>query len=184
MGSVDGVAGAVQGLPFALENAHHTCIESRGVARSKRHDTETILRIIGGEEGKFFLILESDCDLVVSSLVIQGDEIEATGGVAEVVNSVVATRDRVFERKSHLIEATIRDTQTPNKLSDIDDVFLMGLCSKDDGRSPGAKTFADPTVGFEHVDMSHDDLAFVRAVMRFLAADGRGGAGINCKFKV
>ena len=32
--------------------------------------------------------------------------------------------------------------------------------------------------------MGHDDLAFVRSVVRLLAADGRRGAGIDSKFKV
>jgi hypothetical protein len=42
----------------------------------------------------------------------------------------------------------------------------------------------NPAVGFEDVDVRHDDLAFVRSIVGLLATDGRRGAGIDSEFEV
>jgi hypothetical protein len=41
-----------------------------------------------------------------------------------------------------------------------------------------------PSIVEEHLDVRHNDLAFMRAIMGFFAADGRGTTGINDKFEV
>ena len=79
----------------------------------------------------------------------------------KVVDSVVATRDRILRRKSDSVQMTIRDTHTANELVDIHDMFLMGFGCKNDRGAPCAKIFADPAVGFEDFELLHDDLTFV-----------------------
>jgi hypothetical protein len=76
------------------------------------------------------LVTVPDTNLVIASHVIQGNKIQETIGVAEIVDSVVATRDGIFERKSDLVEATIRNTKTPNELVDTDNVLLMRFGSE------------------------------------------------------
>jgi hypothetical protein len=97
MGSVGGMARTEELSPFALEDVHHTSIEGGSITRTKWHYTETILLVIGSEERQLLLITEADSDLVVSSFVVKGDEVQTTVGVAEVVDGVVATRNRVLE---------------------------------------------------------------------------------------
>ncbi len=63
-------------------------------------------------------------------------------------------------------------------------MFLMRFGGKNDGGTPGAITFTNPTVAKEDIDMFHDDLAFVGTVVRFLAADRRRGASVDGKFKI
>jgi hypothetical protein len=63
-------------------------------------------------------------------------------------------------------------------------MFLMRFGGKNDGGTPGAITFTNPTVAEEDIDMFHDDLAFVGTVVRFLAAYRRRGASIDGKFKI
>ena len=95
---ISGVTRFVQRLPFTFEDAHHAGVESRSVARAERHDTETIFFIVGCKESKLLLVAASDHNLVVPGLVVKGDKEQTAGGVAEIVDSVVATRDRIFER--------------------------------------------------------------------------------------
>jgi hypothetical protein len=181
---VVGVARSIKDLPFGLENAHHASIESGSVARTERHHAEAPLLVIGCKEGEFLLVAVADCDLMVASLVVEGDKKETTSRVAEVVDSVVAARNRILKRKSNLIQTAIRDTHTPDELVDVYDMFLMGFGSKDDRGTPGTKTFADPAVGFEDFELLHDNLALVRPIMRLLATDGRRGAGVDCEFEI
>jgi hypothetical protein len=96
--------------PFAFENVHHAGAIGRSVARAERHDTKAALLIIGGKESELLLIARADGNLVVASLVVEGYETETTSRVAEVVDSIVATRDRIFERKGDLVQATVRKT--------------------------------------------------------------------------
>jgi len=146
MRSSSGVARSVQGFPFAFKNAHHTCVESRGVAWAKRHDAKTVFRVVRCKESKLLLVLETNRNLMVAGFVIQSDEIQSAGGVAKVVDSVVAPGDGVFERKGDLVESTVRDTQAPNKIDDVDDMFLVRFRGEDNGGAPGAKAFTDPTI--------------------------------------
>jgi hypothetical protein len=83
-----------------------------------------------------------------------------------------------------LVETTVRDAHAPNKVQNIQDVFLMRFGSEDDGRTPRSITLTDPTVAEENEDMLHDDLALVRPVMRFLATDRRRAAGVDSEFKM
>jgi hypothetical protein len=84
--------------------------------------------------------------LVVASLVVEGYKIETTSRVAEVVDSIVTTRDRIFERKGDLVQETVRNAHAPNKIEDVEDMLLMRLGGEDDGGAPRPITFADPSV--------------------------------------
>jgi hypothetical protein len=85
---------------------------------------------------------------VITGLVVEGNKIKTAGRVAEVVNSIVATRDRILKRESDLVETAIGNAQAPNELEDIGDVLLVRFGSKDDGRAPRPKASPDPTVAF------------------------------------
>ena len=98
MSRVVGVARSIKDLPFGLENAHHASIESGSVARTERHHAEAPLLVIGRKEGEFLLVAVADCDLMVASLVVEGDKIETTSRVAEVVDSIVTARNRILKR--------------------------------------------------------------------------------------
>ena len=174
----------VQSFPFAFENAHHTSVERRSIAGSKRHDAKTILIVVRGEEGELFLIMVADSNLVVSGFVIKGDEEEAACRIAEIINSIVASGDRVLKRQGNLVQTTIRDAHAPNEIDDIHNVFLVRFGGKDNGRAPRPETFPDPAVGFEDVNVGHDDLTLVRSVVGFLAADRRRGASVDSKFEI
>ena len=63
-------------------------------------------------------------------------------------------------------------------------MFLMRLGGEDDRRAPRAEAFPDPAVGFEDFDVGHDDLAFVRSVVRLLAADRGRGASVDSEFEI
>jgi hypothetical protein len=130
MRGVSRVTRTKQSLPFAFEDAHHASIKSGSVAGPERHHGPTVFVIVGSEERQFFLVTVSDTNLVISSHVIQGNKIQEAIGVAEIVDSVVATGDGIFERKSDLVEATVRNTKTPNELVDTDDVLLMRFGSE------------------------------------------------------
>jgi hypothetical protein len=105
--SIGRITRFVESLPFAFEDSHHASVERRSIARAERHDAKTILFVVGGEEGELFLIAFSNLDLVITGLVVEGNKIETAGRVAEVVNSIVATRDRILERESDLVETAI-----------------------------------------------------------------------------
>jgi CO/xanthine dehydrogenase FAD-binding subunit len=77
------------------------------------------------------LIAGADSDLVVASLVVKGDEEQRPSQIAEIIDSVVAARNRVLEGKSDLVQAAIGNTETPDKVVDQGNVFLMRLSSKD-----------------------------------------------------
>jgi hypothetical protein len=84
--------------------------------------------------------------LVVASLVVEGYKIETTSRVAEVVDGIVTTRDRIFERKGDLVQATVRNAHTPNKIEDVEDMLLMRLGGEDNRGAPRPITFADLSV--------------------------------------
>jgi hypothetical protein len=107
MRSVSGVSRTKELSPFAFEEVHHTGVEGRSVARAKWHDAETVFLIVRSEKSKLLLVTETNGNLVITSLVVQGDEVETTIGVAEVVDSVITARDRILERQSDLVEATV-----------------------------------------------------------------------------
>ena len=84
-----------------------------------------------------------------------------------------------------MIQATIRNTHMPNEFENIHNVLLMRLGGEDDRRAPRPETFVNPAIGFEDVNVvGHDDLAFMRSMVRLLATDGRRGAGIDSEFEV
>jgi hypothetical protein len=178
------VARAEEGFPFALEDAHHAGVESGSVARPKRHDAPTVFLIVGSKEGKFLLVTVSDHNLMVAGFVVEGDKEEAASRVAEVVNGIVATWNRILEGQGDLIQAAIRDAQAPDEVFNGQDMFLVGLSSEDDGGAPGAKASADPAISLQDFDVRHDDLAFVGPIMGLLAADRRRGTGIDGKFEI
>ncbi len=130
------------------------------------------------------MIAGADSDLVVASLVVKGDEEQRPSRIAKVIDSVVAARNRVLEGKRDLIQTAIGDTETPDKVVDQGNVFLMRLSSKDNGGTPRSETLSDPTVGLQNLELGHNNFAFVRSVMRLLAADRRGSASIDSEFKV
>ena len=82
-----------------------------------------------------------------------------------------------------MVQTTVQNTHAPNKVSDVHGVLLMGVGCKDDRGAPGAETFTDPAIaGFEDLELLQDNLALLRTVVRFLAAGGRGGAGVYGEF--
>jgi hypothetical protein len=78
-------------------------VQRSAIAKSKRHDAEAPFVAIWCKESKQFLIFGTNHVLMVSSLVVEGDEKETASGVSEIVNSVVATRNRILERQGDLI---------------------------------------------------------------------------------
>ena len=74
MGGIGRVARAVKSDPFAFEDSHHTGVEGGCIPRSERHDGPAPLGIIGSKEREFFLVQESNSNLMVASFVIQRDE--------------------------------------------------------------------------------------------------------------
>ncbi len=50
MGSVSGMARTEKLSPFTLEHVHHASIESGSITRTKWHDTETMLPVIGSKK--------------------------------------------------------------------------------------------------------------------------------------
>jgi hypothetical protein len=91
------VTKTVEGVPFILKDAHHGGVKRRGIAGTKGHDAEGILFMVRAKEGQLFLIAGTDKNLVIASFVIETDEEKAAGGIAKIVNCIVAARDRVFE---------------------------------------------------------------------------------------
>jgi hypothetical protein len=111
--------------------------------------------------------------LVVACLVIKCDEEQRPSRIAEIVDSVVAARDGVFERESDLVQTAIRDTETPDKVFNGSDVFLVRLGGENDGRTPRSEAFPYPAIGFQNLELGHNNFAFMRSVVRLLAADRR-----------
>jgi hypothetical protein len=96
--STSRVTRSVERLPFPTEDTHHTSIESWSIARPKRHHRPAVFVVVGGEECQLLLVLLPNTDLVITGFVVQGNEEETTSGVAEVINSIVATWNRVLKR--------------------------------------------------------------------------------------
>ena len=86
-----------RGVPFVLKNSHHACVKSGGIAGSERHYAKTVFLVVGGKECQFLLVASADTDLVVAGFIVQTDKVKVTGGVAKIVNGIVATRDGVFK---------------------------------------------------------------------------------------
>lgn len=103
MGAIVGEARTKKSAPFAFEDSHHACVKSWCIAGSKRHDAEAPFVAVGCEESKLFLIFGTNHDLMVSSLIVESDEKETASGVSEIVDSVVATRNRILERQGDLV---------------------------------------------------------------------------------
>jgi hypothetical protein len=184
MGRVGRMARFEKRCPFAFENVHHAGVKGRSVARAERHDTKAVLLIIGGKESELLLIARADGNLVVASLVVEGYRIETTSQVAEVVDSIVTTRDRIFERKGDLVQATVRNAHAPNKIEDVEDMLLMRLGGEDDRGAPRPITFADPSVAKEDFNVLHDNLTLVRPIMGLLATNGGGTTSADGEFEV
>jgi hypothetical protein len=178
------VTGAEESLPFGLENAHHTSVEGRGVARAKGHHGPTVFCIVRGKESELLLVALANTDLMVASHVVQSNEAQEAVGFTKIVDGVVTTRNGTLEGQSDLVQATTRHTQAPNELLNADDVLLVRFGSKDNSGSPCAITFANPAIGFEHFKVLHDDLAFLGNIVRLLATNGRRAASVDSKFKV
>jgi hypothetical protein len=90
--SVGRIARLVTGVPFTLEDAHHTGVKSRGIARPKRHHGPTIFVVVRGKESKLLLVLTADANLVIASFIVKGDKKQMARRVAEVIDGVVTTR--------------------------------------------------------------------------------------------
>jgi hypothetical protein len=119
------MAKAEEGIPFVLEYTHHGSVKRRSIAGTEGHDSESILLVVRAKEGEFGLVRRPDDDLVVAGFVVKTDEEESAGRVSKVVNGIIASGNGVFKREGDLVEATIRNTHTPNKVRDIGDLFLM-----------------------------------------------------------
>ncbi len=141
------VAGAVESLPLFFEDAHHTGVKARCITRSKRHNRKAVFVVVWGEKSEFLLILGAYTDLVISGFVVESNKEEAAGGITEIIDSIVAAGNWVFEWQSGLVQSAVGDAEAPNKVGDVDDVFLMWFCSKDNRRSSRFEAFVDPAVG-------------------------------------
>ena len=117
------IARVVEGLPFTFEAVHHTSVERRSIAGLEWHDTEAPLRVVRCKETKLLLIANSG--LMIPDLVVKGDKIQSASRIAQVIDSVVATRYGIFKWQSALVQATIGDTHTPDKVGDINDVLVI-----------------------------------------------------------
>ena len=142
------VAGTVKSLPLFFEDAHHTGVKTRCITRSKRHNSKAVFVVVWGEKSEFLLILGAYTDLVISGFVVESNKEEAAGGVTEIIDSIVAAGDWVFEWQSGLVQSAVGDAEAPNKVGDVDDVFLMWFGSENDGGTPRSETFADPRICF------------------------------------
>ena len=69
-----------------------------------------------------------------------------------------------------MVQSAVRDAHAPYKFIDISDLLLMGFSSKDNGRAPRAKTWANPTVVKKDLNLGHDDLALMRTISGLPAA--------------
>jgi hypothetical protein len=166
----------IQGVPFILKNRQHSSIKSRGIARAKRHNGETVLFEVGSKESQFSLISRANHNLMIACFVVQGNRKEAASSVAKVVDGVVTTQDRIFKRKGDLVKSVVRYTHMPNK-------FLMGFGGKDNSRSPRAQARANPFVVKQDMNLFHDDLPLMWAIMRFVATNRRRGTSINAELE-
>jgi hypothetical protein len=66
---------AKESLPFTLANAHHTSVKCRCVARTKRHHGPTVFLITRGKESKLLLVALANTNLMVTSHVVQSNEV-------------------------------------------------------------------------------------------------------------
>ena len=86
-------------------------MQEHRAARTKRHGAKAPLGVVRGKEGKLLLITMTNRDSMAASFVVQRDEMQASGRVAKVVNSIVAKRDGVFKRQGDLVQATTQETR-------------------------------------------------------------------------
>lgn len=169
--------------PFAAHFEHHAGVNSRSVHGSKRHDSPRDFGTVGEVKGKFLLVAKGNSNLVVTGFGIDANPKQSTGPSTKVVEGIVATRDGKSERFSDRVEATIGDTETPDEIVDVGNMFLMGFWSENDDGTPTAlSTRADPIVGEEGFDLLGDDVGFVNTVSLLAAGDRGAGSSINVKF--
>ena len=175
------VFGNEQVVPLRLEAPHHGRVDCRGVAWSERHDAECVFLIIWSKEGEFFLIAEVHRDLVVSLPVIEAHHKERAVGVAEVLDGVVASRDRVFEWARDRVEFSVGDAHAPNKILDAGDILLVRFCGEYYHGTPWPLTFRDPSVSQEVAYVRHDYRRLVDAIPWPAAADRWGPTCVDGK---
>ena len=72
----------------------------------------------------------------------------------------------------------------PNKFINIGDLFLMGFGRENDGGAPSALVQSNPTILEDNLNLGHNNLAFVRPITRFPAADWWRPTSINSKFEM
>jgi len=170
-------------IPFSRENVHEASVKTRSIARPEGHDAEGVFHVVGRKEGELILIAVTHCNLVISAASVEADKEEFAGRIAEVVNGIFASRDRVFEGKGDTVEFAIGYAHTPNEILDIGNVFLMRLGSEDDKGTPRAITFADPAISRKDLLLFKDDPGFVGPIARLATANRLRAACVNGKFK-
>ena len=176
-----GKAGTEKLVSFFADHTHDGGVHSGGVERAEGHDLEGIFEGVGSKESELFDIGFPNSNLMVTRLGVETDEVEATAGaVAEVVQSVVATRDRVQERESDSVERAVVDAEAPDEFVNIVAVLLVGLrCEKAFAEPSAFGLVNDLVVGEQIGHMLHDDWGLVDAVTSLGACDGKRLAGID-----
>jgi hypothetical protein len=92
------VALGKESIPFGLENAHHGGVNTGCITGSERHDVEAVLKQVGCEKSEFLSVSRVDFDLVEASAAVKTDKPKLTVGIAEIIQRVVATSNRVLKR--------------------------------------------------------------------------------------
>jgi hypothetical protein len=120
---------------------------------------------------------------MVATTSVKADKIEFTGRIAEIVDSILAARDGVFEREGDAVQLAIGDAHTPDEVLNVVDVLLMRLGGEDNKGAPGPITFPYPTVGEKYFLLLEYDGRFVGSVSRLFATDWLGAACIDAKLE-
>ena len=124
MRQVGGSARSIKRIPFVKEDAHHARVKDRNVTRTERHHTKGILFVVWGEESKFFLICETDTNLMVTGFgLFKADKYKRPTeslklSMALSKRGMGYSKGRVtwFNRRSET-----HDTHAPNEIENIGD---------------------------------------------------------------
>jgi len=143
-------------MPLALEQHHHGGVNRGAVHGPKGKDIEGVFLKVRRHEGKLFLRVRSDLDLVEATAGVERNEEDNNTAHTEIRNCIVAAWDRVRERKSNGVEGSVVDVHAPDELLDVKTLFLVRLGSEDDAEGPWTATKTNQAIVVEGVDLLHD----------------------------
>ena len=142
-----------------------------------------MLRTIRANKGELFLILLMDSNLMEAGFAVETNEVQSAVGVTEVVKGIVAVGNRVFECAGNGVEGVVVDAKTPDEVSNVMDVFLVGFGGKNDFGTPGASARVNPSLVEEVINVGLHDWFFVDAIVGLAACNGLGCTGIDAKLE-